>query len=260
MEFIDKKPNIEDLKREYKLNGFVTVEGFINPDAIAQIYEDVISKKHLLHNGKGIHNIYQLPYDPNYEKDHPRNKEFCFDTYCLTGDNITSESPLRKIYETDYLRKLVECVTEESPLYNFNDPVGDITLNVVEKGMSMGWHIDVNTHAIIIVIKQAEEGGEYEVFEHSRYDSDGNENYDKFRGIIEGKLGRGKMHRCPPGTLVIHRGCDSIHRVNEVLSDDLRVTAILSYSLDPNGKLSDDNRRKFYNKEIIDGKVSLWKK
>ena len=51
-----------------------------------------------------------------------------------------------------------------------------------------------------------------------------------------------------PGTLVLFRGRNSIHRVTPVEGDLTRILAVLAYNSEPNISLSETSRMTFYGR------------
>ena len=51
-----------------------------------------------------------------------------------------------------------------------------------------------------------------------------------------------------PGTLVLFRGRNSIHRVTPVKGDVTRILAVLAYNSEPNISLSETSRMTFYGR------------
>lgn len=240
---------VQDLKNTFERSGFIAIENFILPHITETIKDETLAHRSKLFRGRGMHNVYQIPStDPSYPDDHVRNKEFCFDTACLTEDELPATSYLHTIYHSQDIRNLVSYITNTPPLYPYADGVSGLTVNVLDDGMGMGWHFDSSEVAVILIIQQADEGGVYQVYEHSRWTKDGQEDYDKGNRMINGQEPGSKSHLCPPGTLVMHYGIDSLHRITEVSGEKSRISVILSYSTSEDFHLNRTNLKKFYGK------------
>ena len=72
-------------------------------------------------------------------------------------------------------------------------------------------------------------------------------NFDGVNQLLDGELKFDNLVM-DPGTLVLFRGRNSIHRVTPVEGDLTRILAVLAYNSEPNISLSETSRMTFYGR------------
>ena len=72
-------------------------------------------------------------------------------------------------------------------------------------------------------------------------------NYDGVGKLLNGTLAP-QVLALEPGTLVLFRGRNSIHRVSPNESDKTRMLAVLAYNAEPGIELSESARMTFYGR------------
>ena len=98
-----------------------------------------------------------------------------------------------------------------------------------------------------LLIQKSKKGGEFQYIRNFR-DTDNNEmNFDGVNQLLDGELKYDNLVM-DPGTLVLFRGRNSIHRVTPVEGDLTRILAVLAYNSEPNISLSETSRMTFYGR------------
>ncbi len=72
-------------------------------------------------------------------------------------------SALRRLYEWEPLRQLVEDVLDRGPIHRYADPFGALNLAVMGERDELQWHFDQTDFVVSLAIQTAESGGEFEV-------------------------------------------------------------------------------------------------
>ena len=75
----------------------------------------------------------------------------------------------------------------------------------------------------------------------------GDMNYDGVRAVLDGDR-QPQVLSMEPGTLVLFRGRNSLHRVSPNESDTTRMLAVLAYNAEPGVELSESARMTFYGR------------
>jgi predicted 2-oxoglutarate/Fe(II)-dependent dioxygenase YbiX len=79
-------------------------------------------------------------------------------------------------------------------------------------------------------------------------DADNNDmNFSGVKKLLRGEIDSESLSM-EPGTLVLFRGKNSIHRVTPVEGDLTRILAVLAYNSEPNISLSETSRMTFYGR------------
>ena len=115
-------------------------------------------------------------------------------------------------------------------LYRYDDPLGALSLNVMEDGDECEWHFDQADFVVSIALQDAEAGGDFLYVPLIR--SAGEENYE---GVAEALAGERQATRIPmkPGTLLLFEGRNSIHCVSPCRGATPRLVALLAYDTQP---------------------------
>ena len=72
-------------------------------------------------------------------------------------------------------------------------------------------------------------------------------NYEQVEKLLDGEMEPSALD-IDPGTLVLFRGRNSIHRVSPNESDTTRILAVLAYNSEPGIELSPNARMTFYGR------------
>ena len=188
-----------------------------------------------------------MPYDDNFPPDHPRNRLVVSSKGCITDDQISYNSSLKILYKSDLFRDFIAQVVGEKKLYEYNDKLSSVNIHYASEGQELGWHFDNSSFAITLLIQKPIAGGEFQYIRNFR-DADSNEmNYGGVEELLNDKIGYDSLSM-DPGTLVLFRGRNSIHRVTPVKGGLTRMLAVLAYNSEPNISLSETSRMTFYGR------------
>jgi len=158
-------------------------------------------------------------------------------------DVMPRESPLRRLYEWEPLRSLVEAILDRGPVYRYADPLGALNLATMGDGDVLGWHFDQTDFVVSLAIQTAEDGGDFEV--HPRIRSADDERYDEVAEALAGTRDSVVTLPMVPGTLLVFEGRYSLHRVSPVGGGRPRHVGLLAYDTAPGtvgSELLRDNR------------------
>jgi len=182
-------------------------------------------------------NPYKTEDDPSFPIDHPvRFFQKRTNTF-ITQNNFHHDSLLVKIYK-DHLFKafLSSCIGQDN-LYEFNDGLNGLVLNILYPGCEHAWHFDdPDSIAVLLMVQPAQQGGYLEISPNIR--SVNNENYSQVKRVLEGDKGQVRTTDLCPGELIIFHGGNTLHRVTSNLGNMPRYTILFSYSLYPEYKSS----------------------
>ena len=115
------------------------------------------------------------------------------------------------------------------------------------EGQELGWHFDNSSFAITLLIQSPIRGGVFEYIPKIRNKRKRIENYARLKEVLEG-LEKPKSLEFLPGTLVLFKGENSIHRVTPVIGEVSRILVVLAYNSDPGISLSEKARMTFYGR------------
>ena len=234
-------------KAELDRNGVLLLPKFLTDSAIDEIRQEGLQNKHLAYYTSDTHNIYLSPNNSELPSDHPRNRPIESSKGCITDDQIGEDSNLKQLYANEDFRSFLCAVLAEDALYEYADNLSSVNLHYASEGQKLGWHFDNSSFAITLLIEKPKGGGEFEYVKNVRDADAGELNYQLAGKILEGEI-KPKRLGMQPGSLVLFRGRNSMHRVTPTLGDRTRMLAVLAYNTEPNIALSESARMTFFGR------------
>jgi hypothetical protein len=228
-------------------SGCLVLNHFLRPQALELIREEALLNQHLAYYCVQEHNVYLTPQDENYSADHPRNRNLTSSKGCITDDQIPGESVLRALYDRVEFRDFLCAVLGEDALHEYADPLSSINIHYASEGQELAWHFDNSSFAITLLLQQPEMGGDFQYVRGLRYTASGDLNFEGVRQVLDGEREPQGL-RVDPGTLVLFRGRESIHRVTPVKGERTRMLAVLAYNSQPGIELSESARTTFFGR------------
>lgn len=228
-------------------SGALVLKDFIRPKAIRSIKEDGSRNQHLAYYTATSHNIYLTPSDPDFAKDHPRNRQIQSSKGCITTDQIPPQSALHGLYNAAQFTDFLCAVLGENELHEYADPLSGINLHYASVGQELGWHYDNSSFAITLLVEQPEGGGVFEYVKDARDADAGEMNYQHSAAVLDGKVTPNTLSM-EPGALVLFRGRNSMHRVTPTQGDTTRMLVVLAYNTKPGISLSESARMTFFGR------------
>ena len=227
--------------------GVLVLPDFITPSALAAMRAESEAGQKDAYFCSQSHSVYLTPENPEFAADHPANRSVISSKGCICDDVIEGNSPLRSLYDAPEFRAFVAHVTGEQALYPYADPLSSINIHYANRGQELGWHFDNSAFAITLLIQKPDAGSRFEFIKDLRDSDAGEMNYDGVAGLLDGDVAP-EVLDMEPGTLVLFRGRNSIHRVSPNESDKTRMLAVLAYHAQPDIELSESARMTFYGR------------
>ena len=162
---------------------------------------------------------------------HPRLTWGRYAVGAVPYDLMPQSSLLRRLYEWEPLRVLVEAILKRGPIYRYGDPFGALNLAVMHEGDELQWHFDQTDFVVSLAIQTADDGGYFEV--HPRIRTAEDERYDEVSLALSGRREDVVTVPMVPGTLLVFEGRNSLHRVSPVGSGSPRHVGLLAYDTAP---------------------------
>lgn len=238
---------LRDCKHMLDQDGVLTLPDFLTPAAIASIQAEGLAHQHLAYYTASKHNVYLKPLDPAFAPDHPRNREISSSKGCITTDQIPAGSALHALYGDAQFRAFACAVLGQPQLYEYGDPLSSVNLHFASAGQELGWHFDNSSFAITLLLQKPEGGGAFEYVRDVRDADRGEFNYELCGRVLDGAAPV-KTLTMNPGTLVLFRGRNSMHRVTPTQGGRTRMLAVLAYNSEPGVSLSESARMTFYGR------------
>ncbi len=238
---------LTECKSTLDREGVLVLPNFLTDKAIAQVKAEGQQKISDAYFCVSKHNVYLTPTDENYPLDHPRNLEVTSSKGLIGDDQINTGSPLKQLYHDQAFQAFVRHVVGERELHPYADPISSVNLHFAKTGQELGWHFDNSSFAITLLIDKPESGGVFEYLKDLRDADKGDMNFDAVGDLLSGKT-QPETLQMEPGTLVLFRGKNSIHRVTPTEGNRTRMLAVLAYNSKPDVLLSESARMTFYGR------------
>ncbi|MEP0201314.1 MAG: hypothetical protein ABJ084_10915 [Halioglobus sp.] len=246
---LDDKHFQEQCRQQLAKRGALVLDEFLTARALEKVLEQSLEKKHLAYFTQQQHNVYISDHDPSFSDDHPRNTLVDSSKGCITDDQVENDSPLRTLYRASLFRSFLCAVLDETRLYPYADTLSSINVHFASKGQELGWHFDNSEFATTLLVQKPEGGGEFQYIGGMQYKDNGDRDYDSVGNLLSGNPKEApSVLAMEPGSLVLFRGRNAIHRVTPVAGDITRVLVVLAYNTEPGISLSDSARKTFYGK------------
>ena len=228
-------------------DGAVCLDGFLTESARTKMIAAGKSEQHLAFYTQGTHNVYLTPKDETLAPDHTFNRQVSSSKGCITTDQVPQDCGLHDIYYADDFRNFIAQVVGIDAVYPYEDPLSSINIHYASEGQELGWHFDNSSFAITLLLEKPQGGGEFQYVRDLRDADRGEMNFDGVADILDGRAPINTLD-IAPGTLVLFRGRNSMHRVTPTIGDVTRMLVVLAYNNTPGVALSENARMTFYGR------------
>jgi len=214
-------------RAQLRHTGAVELAGFLTPDGIDALAADADALAPRAHHSDGVGTAYIEYPDFSLPEDHPRLTWGHYAVGAVPYDVMPHTSLLRRLYEWEPLRQLVESILDRGTIHRYADPFGALNLAVMTEGDELQWHFDQTDFVVSLAIQTAAHGGAFDVFPRIRSGDD--EHYDDVADALAGTRSGVVTLPMVPGTLLVFEGRHSLHRVSPVGPGSPRHVGLLAY-------------------------------
>ncbi len=220
---------VERCRGELAERAVCVVEGFLTAASLAALAAEAEGLAPLAHHRAAKRNCYiGVEDDPALPAGHPRRHFMATTLGVVADDLIPADSGLRALYTWPAFRGFLAAIMGYPALYPNEDRFQALNLIVYEPGEQSDWHFDPdNDFTVTLLLQEAEKGGDFSLVPDIRSTAD--ENYDAVGRVLDGDASRVVHVARPPGSLVVFRGHDSLHRVAPVAGERRRLVAVMCY-------------------------------
>lgn len=238
---------ISDCRKRLDEDGVLVLPGFIRPASLHVMKDEAAAKQDRAFFCTQKHTVYLTEQDDNFPPVHAKNRLVESSKGCICDDDIDENSPLRILYDAQEFRAFIMGVTGQSQLHPYADSLSSINIHYAKRGQQLGWHFDNSSFAITLLIDKPDDGSHFEYVKDVRDADAGSMNYEAVDAVLDGKT-KPKRLEMDPGSLVLFRGRNSMHRVTPNESDKTRMLAVLAYNSEAGVVLSESARMTFYGR------------
>ena len=238
---------LADCRRQLAATGGANLPRFLSPDIAGSLAAEAMAMKPYGRRQNFSRNIYFTDDDPSLPASDPRRRFWTIRSTQLADDQIPHTALVRQLYEWQALTDFIAAVMGKRRLYRMADPFQALNLIYLGEGGQSGWHYDRNEFTVTLLLQEPVAGGQFEFVPNIRTDD---ENYDEVRKVVDGTHENIQSYERGAGTLTLFRGEHSLHRVEPVVGDRQRITAILCYDNEPDCVASDDVNIRIYGDRV----------
>jgi alkylated DNA repair dioxygenase AlkB len=204
---------------------------FITPSALHRAIDELprMENAHLYDQNRGAYDLEDpkaSAFRPTFESEDPLAKLHRRHQYWFGQDDLGSRSVLCTLYAWPNLTRFMAAVLEQDALFTVDDPLMGVLVNVSSQGDELGWHVDSHDFAITLLLQKPEHGGVYQYVPHT---GPGDENFSKVPALFRGDETEVRTVPMEPGSLVLFRGRNTLHRVTPSLGNRHRLLALFAY-------------------------------
>ncbi|MGC6484573.1 MAG: HalD/BesD family halogenase [Candidatus Puniceispirillales bacterium] len=238
---------VADCRERFDRDGVIGLEGFIRPEAVATLVAETAPLVDEAYFTASTHNVYLTPPDESLPPDHVFNRQVTSSKGCICSDQVPPQCALHQLYEAPAFRDFIAAVVGEQSLHPYADPLSSINVHYAGAGKELNWHFDNSEFAITLLLQAPEAGGKFEYVRDLRDAEAGEMNFDGVEAVLDGRT-TPTVLAVEPGTLVLFRGRNSIHRVTPTIGGRDRILVVLAYNSAPGIALSETARMTFYGR------------
>lgn len=253
---LDSSILIDYSRRQLQDHSAILLPNFLQADALERLIKEAESIGHLAYRRYTTHSIYLKPNNGTFPPNHIFNRQVVTSKGCVTTDQIPQSSYLKQLYYDEKFQKFLTSILNVDHLYDYKDPLSSITIHYSAEDQELGWHFDNSAFAITLLLQKPKAGGVFEYIPNIRLADSSDfgfaddvkpQSIEEVTQILDGTL-QPKHLNLEPGTLVLFRGRDSLHRVSKVVGDRQRILVVFAYNTVPNIRLPDKTMMTFFGR------------
>ena len=214
-------------QEEFADTGVCLFSDFLLPKATKKMCQEVHEIVDQAHECHETHNCFLGRVESQTSPDEIRSISQTTSLGVIGFDQLTEDGSLVLLYQNDMLRNFLGDILGFEEFYRLADPIGAMTVNVMNSGHSHGWHFDEALFTVSVMLQSATSGGEFEYL--SGVKNEQRTNYTKLQDVLNGDKRGVRTVPIVPGSLLLFGGKHMLHRVTEVYGDATRLITTLCY-------------------------------
>ena len=234
-------------QEEFADTGVCLFSDFLLPDVTTKMCQEVLEIVEQAHECHEIHNCFLSRVDSQTSPDEVRSIAQTTSLGVIGFDQLTEDGSLVLLYQNDKIRNFLGDILGFREFYRLADPIGAMTVNVMNSGHSHGWHFDEALFTVSVMLQSATGGGEFEYL--SGVKNEQRTNDTKLQDVLNGDNKGVRTIPIVPGSLLLFGGKHMLHRVTEVSGDATRLITTLCYRDKPGITNSPEVRQMFYGRK-----------
>ena len=247
---------VKEMGRIYSRDGVCLMPGFLTAAAVEMMAAEAKNASAAAYHCNDTHNVYLEHDDTRLPPDHPRRQRQVTRLDVVGCDQLAHDGSLWGLYDWDPLRDFIGAVLGYENFHRFADPIGAMTINVMNEGDGHGWHYDEAMFTVSVMLQAPEAGGKFEYVRGLR--DSGDDNYNRLGSVLAGRATDTTTIPITPGALLLFGGRNLLHRVTGVEGSRTRFIATLCYRDMPGVTNTPAVRELFYGRSEPLRSVVAW--
>ena len=132
-------------------------------------------------------------------------------------------------------------------MHPYADELSSINLHLASADRELGWHFDNSSFAVTMLVQAPLAGGVFEYVPAVRNAEAGDQAFDRVDAVLDGDEPVASL-TFDPGSLVLFRGRDALHRVTPVDGPVTRMLVVFAFNDRPGVRLSRSALETFYGR------------
>jgi hypothetical protein len=239
---------VQRIRYELAAVDCAVLPGFIRVHQLADLATEGQAIAPLAWSHVEVVNAYNIALGPELPDWHPCWIQLERGNAFVARDQIPSRFLISQLFHNPAFQRFVAACFGMERVYELEDPLSGLCLNVLKPGREHPWHFDTNEFTVSLLTQQPASGGVFEFCPNIR--SPKNENFSAVRDVLEGRDEQVQRLVLETGDLLLFRGRYSLHRVTPVVGDVERHSAILAYTKQPGVIGSPERTRQLFGRVL----------
>ena len=125
--------------------GCAVLGGFVRPEAVARLNDEIVARKHTTHYSTQVMNPYfHTSFNAGYPVDHPVNTFIERSSGFIPGDAWDPGCATDILFRAPEVTRFIADCLESPALSCYDDALVGLTSNVCDPGQQFTWHFDTN--------------------------------------------------------------------------------------------------------------------
>ena len=208
---------------------------FVRPFAIEAVIADIEARESHAFRSSRQRSAYGF-YAPshgesiNVEQNDPHAALQWRDVCYLAYDEFQPGSVLHTLYESKEVCAFTAAVLGLPQIHTVADHMMAAPVSLHYEGCQLGWHCDTQEFTITVMFRTSEDGG---LFEYMPQAGPGGANFDRVPAVFDGDRTEVRSVDIQPGSIVLFRGSNTLHRVTETRGQRPRLLSVFHLEQEP---------------------------
>jgi hypothetical protein len=209
--------------------------GFIRPSAVEAVIADVEAREeHAFRSSRerSAYGFYAPSHDesPDIEEGDPHAAPQWRDVCYLAYDEFPPGGVLHTLYESAEVCAFTAALLGLPEIHPVADPLMAAPVSLYYEDCQLGWHCDTQEFTVTVMFRTSEAGG---VFEYMPLAGPGDANFHRVPAVFEGERTEVRSVDIQPGSIVLFRGANTLHRVTRSRGRKPRLLSVFHLEQQP---------------------------